>query len=79
MASHTAVSVDDDFPAGQSAIALWAADDKTSCGIDVINRILVEIVGGNDGPDNPVDNGFPEFIVLDVGAVLGRDNDILEL
>src|SRR6185369_5374262 len=36
VAAHAAVGVDDDFPAGETAVALRAADDEAAGGIDVV-------------------------------------------
>jgi hypothetical protein len=49
MTSHAAVGVDDDFPPGEASVAHGPADHKTSGGIDVIFRVLIEQVGRDSG------------------------------
>ncbi len=79
VAAHAAVRIDDDFSAGETAIALRSADDESPGRIDMKNGIFVEIVGGNHRFDDAVDDGFLELAVVDVGAVLGGDHDVFDL
>src|SRR5205809_5492618 len=43
-----AVGIDDDFAAGQSRVAVGAADDELSGGVDVENDVVVPHVFGHD-------------------------------
>lgn len=75
VASHAAVSIDDDLASCESAIAHGAADNKASCGVDVIEDLGGEQVGGDDFFDDFFDDAFADGFVADVGAVLRRDYD----
>src|SRR5581483_9492094 len=72
--AHAAVGIDDDFPAGEAAVALRAADDEPARRVDVIDRVARQILRGNDGLDHAVDHGVAELFVVDFGRVL-RGND----
>ncbi len=73
--SHAAVSIDDDLAPCESAIAHGTADNKASCGVDVIEDLGGEQVGGDDFFDDFFDDAFADGFVADVRAVLGRDHD----
>src|SRR5262245_52954194 len=76
MTAHAAVGINDDFPSGEPTVALRPADDKASGRVNVIDSVLVEKFRGNDGFDHAVDDGFLQFAVFHVNAVLGRNDDI---
>jgi hypothetical protein len=78
MAPHAAVGIDDDFAPGQTAIALRPADHEAAGGIDMIDRVFVEILGWNHRLDDAVDDGFPQLVVIHIGAMLGRDDDVFD-
>ena len=76
MASHAAVSIDDDFSSGKPAIALRPTDDEASGRIDMKDRVLIQIFRRNDCFNDAIDNRLSQFAVFDVGAVLCRDDDV---
>ena len=78
MPSHATVSIDDDFPPGETAIALGPANHEAARGVHMIDRIFTEKLRGNDRLDNAVDNRVSQFVVLDVGAMLSRDHDVFD-
>ena len=42
MASHSAVTIDDNFAAGQTSVALWAANHEVAGGIDEKLRFVAQ-------------------------------------
>ena len=74
MTGDAAVSVDEDLPAGESAVAGGAADDEPSAGVDEDLRVLVQQFFGDDGFDNVIDNVFLDLIVGGLRGVLGADD-----
>src|SRR5688572_652456 len=75
VASETAVAVDDDLAARQSAVAHRPADDEPARRIDVVGRVLGEPLRRQHGLDDLFHDGFLEILQRDVGAVLRREHD----
>ena len=73
--SHAAVGVDDDLAAGQAGIAHRTANYEAAGGIDVVLRVFIEQVRGNDGLDNVLQNIGAQFVVANGLGMLGRDHD----
>ena len=71
MASHTAVTVDDDLAAGQAGIAHGATHYETSGGIDVVLGIGIEHVGGNRLLDDVLQHFGTQLFIIDEFGVLG--------
>ena len=75
--SHSSVGVHDDLPPGKAAVSLGASHHETTRGVDMKNRALVEIICGDDSPDNAINHGFSKLAVLHVRGVLCRDDHAL--
>ena len=75
MTSHAAVGVDDDLASGESGVAHGPADDEASRGIDVILRIFIEQVRGNDRLDDVLQNARAQFVIRDRFRMLRRDDN----
>ena len=69
-----AVGVHDDLAAGQAGVALRAADNETTGGVDVVLGILVQQTCGNGGLNDQLDHILADLLQLHLGAVLGGDN-----
>src|SRR6266542_1054645 len=70
-----ALRVDDDFPAGQSAIPLRAADHEPASGIDVIAGLPIPKRFRDDRIKDLFEDLSSNFFDAYFGAVLGRDDD----
>ena len=75
MARIAAVGVDDVLAAGQTGVALRAADDKTAGRVDQKLGVLGDHVLRQHGLDHLLDDRVRQFLVADVFTVLGRDHD----
>ncbi len=75
MTPHATVGVDDDLAPGETAIALRASDDESSRRIDVVFRLGVEELRGNDCLDDVLFDFFPQRLDLDQVAVLAGNDD----
>jgi hypothetical protein len=70
-----AVRVDDDLAAGETAVTLGAADNKAARGVQVVDGLIVEVLGGHDSLDHLLLEVGRE-LRLGVGrVVLGGNND----
>lgn len=54
----TAVSVDNDFTTREAAIALWAANDETTCRVDEEFDVAFDQMCGDDRLDDFFDHAF---------------------
>lgn len=71
----TSVSVDDDLSAGEAGVTVGSADDEAAGGVDVVDGLLIEVLGGDDGLDDVLHDVLVNLLVGDVGLVLGGDDD----
>ena len=69
------VGVDDDLTAGKTSVTLGTTDDEETRGLDVVDGLLVEVLGGDDLLDDLLLDLLAELLGGDVLAVLGRDDD----
>jgi hypothetical protein len=69
------VGVDDDLSAGQTSITLGTTDDEKARGLDVVDGLIAEVLGGDDLLDDLLLDLLSELLGGDVGRVLSRDND----
>ena len=67
---HAAVGIDDDFAAGETAIAHRTADDKASRGVDEKARVLADPFRRQHRADDFIHHGFFEHGVVDVRTML---------
>ena len=69
------VGVDDDLSAGQTSITLGTTNDEEARGLDVVDGLIAEVLGGDDLLDDLLLDLLSELLGGDVGRVLSRDND----
>ena len=74
MTALPTVSVDDNFTAGQAAVAHGAADHETTRGINKITCVTVDEFFGENFFNHLFDNGFPQIIIRDIRLVLAGDD-----
>jgi hypothetical protein len=73
--THAAIGVDDNFAAGDPAVADRAADNKAAGGVDEIFCILVDHVFRQDWLDDFFHHAFLEVFIIHFRAVLGRQDN----
>ena len=71
----TSVGVDDDLASGEPRVAVRAADHEPARGVEVEDRVGVEVLGRDDGLDHVLLEVLGDLLVGHVGAVLGGDED----
>src|ERR1043166_79022 len=74
--AHATVAVHDDLAACQTGVALRPADDEASGRINEKSGLFVEQAGGQNLFDDFLDDEPFDNLVLHVGGVLGRDDDV---
>ncbi len=82
MGAASAVGVDDDLAAGEAGVAVRAADDEFSGGVDVEDDVIVPELFGNARADDLLDDLalglFADGVLLlvdDGSVMLGGDDD----
>ena len=65
------IRVDNDFTAGETAVAVRAADDKSAGGVHQKARLGGDHIRRQNRPDNLFDHGFAQRRMIDIFAVLG--------
>ncbi len=75
MGTPATVGVDDDLAAGETGVTLGTADDEASRGLDVVDGVVVEQVGGDDLLDDLLHDLGAEVLGGDLLGVLGGDDD----
>ena len=73
--TYTAVRIDDDLSAGQTAVTYRAADNKTAGRVYIILRILIDELRRNDRLHNIFDHILANLLQRDSLAVLRGNND----
>ncbi|MBA7470110.1 hypothetical protein ES707_05387 [subsurface metagenome] len=71
MAASSAVGIDDDFSAGQAAIAFWASYYEFAGGIDVIYNVSVHETLRQNGQDDFFDYLLSQLFISNRWCVLG--------
>src|SRR3984957_2522100 len=74
--AHATVAVNNDLAPGQSRVALRAADDEAPGGIDEKLRLLVQHGGGQDFLNDFLDDESLDFLMFDIGGMLGGDDHV---
>ena len=75
MTTHAAVGVDDDLATGQTGVAHRSADDELTGRVDVELGLGVDETRGDHRLDDLLHDELTEGALLDVAAVLARDDD----
>jgi hypothetical protein len=73
--SPTTVGVDNDLTAGQTGVTLGSTDDEQTRGLDVVDGLVIEELGGDDLLDDLLLDLLTELLGGNVLAVLGRDDN----
>jgi hypothetical protein len=64
-----------DLSSGESSVSLGSSNDESSRGLHVVDGLVVEHGGVNDGPNDLLHQGSPEVLSGDGVGVLGGDDD----
>lgn len=75
VSTPTTVGVDNDLSAGQTSITLGTTDDEEARGLDVVDGVIAEVLGGDDLLDDLLLDLLSELLGGDIGRVLSRDDD----
>ncbi len=70
MASHTAISINDNFTSGQPGIAHGAACDKTTSGVNKKLGVAIEQMSGNNRLDDMIDDILANLLLGDIVGML---------
>ena len=71
MGAPAAVRVDDDLAAREAGVALGAADDEAARGVEMVDRLVVEELGGDHRLDNVLHELGADLLVGERGAGVG--------
>jgi hypothetical protein len=71
----TTVGVDNDLSAGQTGITLGTTNDEEARGLDVVDGLIAEVLGGDDLLDDLLLDLLSELLGGDIRRVLSRDDD----
>src|SRR5262249_33192709 len=75
VAGQSPAGIDDDFAAGETGVPHRAAGDEAAGGIHVVFRSPVQETGGHDLLDDHLDDVALDDALVDLGGVLGRDDN----
>lgn len=56
-------------------IYLWASDNESAAGLQVVDGVVVQVDAGDHGLDDLLLQGVPHLLQTDVLVVLDRDDD----
>jgi len=73
MGAPSSVCVNDDLASGEAGVAMWATTGEASTRVEMVDGVLVEVLGWDDLADDLFLQLSLEFLLGDVWAVLGRD------
>jgi len=71
----SSVCVDDDLTTGKAGVTMWATTGKASAGVEMVDGVLIDVLGWDDLADDFFLQLTLEFLLGDVWAVLGRNKD----
>jgi hypothetical protein len=69
------ISVNDDLSTSQTGITARSTDNERTRGVDVIDGVFIEVLGGDNGLDDVFLKGRSDFFLGDFRAVLSGDQD----
>ena len=75
MSTPTAVGIDDDLTAGETGVALWTSDDEEAARLQVVDGVVVQVLGWHDKLDDLLHQILANLLQSDLGRVLHRDDD----
>lgn len=71
----TTVGINNDLTAGQTSITVRATNDETARGVQVVDGLVVQVLGGDDGLDDEFHEVGTDLFVGDGFVVLSGDDD----
>lgn len=71
----TTVGVDDDLASSDTGITLGTTDDELARGLEMVDGIGGEVLGGDDLVNDLLLEGLAEGLVVDISRVLDRDDN----
>jgi len=71
----TTIGINDDLAAGKTSIAVGTTDDEAARGVEVVDGILVKVLGGDDLLDDLLHELLADLLVGDGLVVLSGDDD----
>ena len=74
----TTVGINNDLSASETGVTLRTTNDETARGLDVVDGLVVEEVGGDDLLDDLLHDFASEVLGGDFFGVLGGDNDSVD-
>ena len=75
MGAPAAVRVHDDLASGEAGVGLGAADDELAGGVEVVDGVLVEELGGHHRLHHVLHQVLAQLLDGHVGRVLAADDD----
>lgn len=69
------VGVNDDLTASETGVTLWATNDEHAGRLNVIDRLVIQQVVGDDGLDDLLGEDLAELLDSDLRSMLGGDDD----
>jgi hypothetical protein len=75
VSSPTTIGVDDDLTASKTGITLGTTDNEAARGVQVVEGLLIEVLGGDDLVDDLLLKLLLDELVGDILRVLSGDND----
>jgi hypothetical protein len=76
--SPASVGVNDNLSACDTGVTLGTADHETTRGLDVVDGLVIEEVGGDDLLDDLFENLLPEVLGGNLLSVLSGDDDSID-
>lgn len=77
VSTPTTVAVNNDLAASQTSITLRTTDDEATRGVQVVDSLIVEVLGGDGGLDNALHQTLADLLVGNTVVVLsGDDNSV---
>ena len=73
--SPASVSVNNDLAAGESSVAVRTTDNESTRGVQVVDGLLVEVLGRHHRLDHVLHEPLLDILLSDLLVVLGGDDD----
>merc|ERR1711879_220763 len=75
MAAPAAVRVNDNFSSSQTSIALWAANNESAAGLQVVDSVFSQVFSWYDIIDNILLETLSHVLIRDIIRVLYTDDN----
>lgn len=73
--SPTAIGIDDDLTTSQTGITLGTTNDETARGVQMVDGLVIQILGGDGGANDVFVEITTDGLVIYVGVVLNGDHN----